>query len=575
MERSGDQLGGVICRFKPVQTPFLALPAHRQRRSQTESPPSGEINAASPQRYNLLSPTRSAESMPDVTSTSSPIVATSILPNAKLEISVQRSFEVPPGAYSALQTARKNELQQQQLSACSQNSLPVDYCHDATSSSRSATCVPKPAEVEAVSSGMFHSEANLQYRFPAEIITAQQRQIQQLQEEVASLKEMIRVMSTFPSFNATPTMPLQATTVSGGSGIVDNQKGKNSSRNDDVSLLFDSFQRQVINVLRASQESDRNRDADSSPIPILPGTESENASYEASNTNIQESKFDSKEKENYEGEYHNEDDDEVELISNNKDYDEGEVQLYVRRNFRPIYMSRVPPTTAASDDVPSAQSSSNLSEKSPSKSPLQDVPKKRIPKVSSNKKKKEKSFTAKSSADSTAAKKLSSEDLSEFDISRETSWNKFPTPVNEEDEIAAAAAADFNEDNKDMDYDVDEVDMLLNGSTSGTDGRFVSSPPRSKALASSRNAINATGKTDTSRWENREKSFRESEVRYVFCILLSLPTDNNAFYYSLFWRLNPSIVNSQKQSAIMYCSFIEANVIGRLGCEILYFVTES
>jgi hypothetical protein len=511
MERSGDQLGGVICRFKPVQTPFLTSPARRQRRPQTESPPSGEINAASPQRYNLLSPTPSAESMPGVTSTSSPIVATSILPNAKLEISVQRSFEVPPGAYSALQTARKNELQQQQLSACSQNSLPVDYCHDATSSSRSATCVPKPVEVEAVSSGMFHSETNLQYRFPAEIITAQQRQIQQLQEEVASLKEMIRAMSTFPSFNATPMIPLQTATVSGGSGIVDNQKGKSSSRNDDVSLLFDSFQRQVINVLRATQESDRNRDADSSPIPILPGTESEQASYEASNTNIQELKFDSKEKENYEGEYHNEDDDEVELISNNKDYDEGEVQLYVRRNFQPIYMSRVPPTTAASDDVPSAQSSSNLSEKSPSKSHLQDVPKKRISKVSSsNKKKKEKPSTAKSSADSTAAKKLSSEDLSEFDISRETSWNKFPTPVNEEDEIAAAAAADFNEDNKDMDYDVDEVDMLLSGSTSGTSGRFVSST-RSKALTSRSNAINASGKTDTSRWENREKSFRESE----------------------------------------------------------------
>lgn len=510
MGRSDEQLGGLICRFKPVQTTLLASPSRRQQQSQAQFPSHIEVPSptSSPQRFNLLSPSP-AKPKPYVAAASSPIVATNILANATVDRTAKGPMEVPQGTYTFLQSARKSEMhEQQQLPTLPQHSSSAN-CHDAPSSLGA-----RPIGSKTVSSGMCRSEESLQYSFPVQVITTQQQQIQQLQEEVASLKEMIRAMTASTSAIVGPLMDSQSAIVGGRIGFVDNEKEKSSSsKNDDMSLLFDSFQRQVINVLRASHESDRNRDVNSSPIPFLPGTDSEQLSYGTSNTNIGDSRFASKEKEGYvtairDGyESHLDDNDDDDFISNNRDYDEGEVQLYTRRNFRPNYMtslSRAPLSAAASDDISTSRTPSNLSERSSSKSPLQDVPKKRtIPK---GKETTDPSSTVKSSTRSAGANALSSEALSDKRISRD----KFPTPKNEVDEVAATDT--YDKKHGDMDDDTIEDEILIHGSSGGTAVRFALPPERTKPLSSRCKITNASGKTDASRWENSEKSFRESEV---------------------------------------------------------------
>lgn len=227
------------------------------------------------------------------------------------------SLESAPGAYSALQTAYKTEMlhqqsQQQRIDGSLEHEayetkMPVLYHRNGNLQEHlDASLGPSKEYVRyrsQKSSQNLHESSNgsqppqdLQYSFPAEVIVAQQRQIEGLQREVGELKEMVKQLtnallqqhhqqsmqhsssfkppltsssnsitrqeppapaSTEEAAARSSSEPLDLLTSSLPKPLssflptkVDNVPA------DDVSLLFNNFHRQVLDVVRSSRTTE-------------------------------------------------------------------------------------------------------------------------------------------------------------------------------------------------------------------------------------------------------------------------------------------------------------------------------
>lgn len=225
------------------------------------------------------------------------------------------SLESAPGAYSALQTAYKAEVLHQHSQQVRideheayETKLPVLYHRNGNLQEHlDASLGPSKQFVRyrsQKSSQNLHESPNgpqppqdLQYSFPAEVIVAQQRQIEGLQREVGELKEMVQQLtnallqqhqplqqpkqhssSSKPPYTKSSdgitrqeSSPLASTveTTAAMSEPLDLltsslpkplstflPKKVNNVPADDVSLLFNNFHRQVLDVVRSSRTTE-------------------------------------------------------------------------------------------------------------------------------------------------------------------------------------------------------------------------------------------------------------------------------------------------------------------------------
>lgn len=223
-QRRQESSGGVICAFKRSNVtnaqrqpspPQQQLPRSYGQHPALSSPSSSTLTDPSSgkgieeQKSILLSPRQHIRDQTQPTS-SFLLEQSEEFPRPRVGLRIQKeppspiraaftsnthvnySMESAPGAFSALQTATKSEFDSYHSQTAVRHSLPVDYFYEHPSRLRHSMDGP---------SNVNQQQHQAEYSFPASVISAQQKQIEALRNEVEQLKQLVQSLTQSSTVN--------------------------------------------------------------------------------------------------------------------------------------------------------------------------------------------------------------------------------------------------------------------------------------------------------------------------------------------------------------------------------------